>query len=275
MFSSIKGKLQYVQDEIATSLKNLKLDRHLLRITGVGSGIGRLKLGRASNANDSNDPHIQAGCRILEHYNSTWGNIHKKTEQLAHAAEETDILTARILIDYERKLIQLQQLSALLAVIPKFVHKVQEVSDHILNAQCALEETNHALVTLEDMIETQELREKELEHRFQLALYQSKRAAELNDLKEQLTNEHLLKMKEFDKEMSSQLKEKQAEYQEAFEQDLQQYKEGNFVPRKTSSAASSAISTPLEGIDLEEDPFILEEFLLDEDEAQVLDNSEN
>lgn len=33
------------------------------------------------------------------------------------------------------------------------------------------------------MIETQELREKELEHRFQLALYQNKRAAELDDLK--------------------------------------------------------------------------------------------
>jgi len=36
---------------------------------------------------------------------------------------------------------------------------------------------------LEDMIETQELREKQLDHRFQLALYQEKRMSELDDLK--------------------------------------------------------------------------------------------
>jgi hypothetical protein len=53
----------------------------------------------------------------------------------------------------------------------------------LVNVQCAFDETEEALLLLEDMIETQELREKELEHRFQLALYQERRAAELDDLK--------------------------------------------------------------------------------------------
>ncbi len=53
----------------------------------------------------------------------------------------------------------------------------------IVNVQCAFEETEAALLMLEDMVETQELREKQLDHRFQLALYQEKRASELQDLK--------------------------------------------------------------------------------------------
>lgn len=64
----------------------------------------------------------------------------------------------------------------------------------VVNVQCAFEETEAALLMLEDMVETQELREKQLDHRFQLALYQEKRASELQDLKgkEEIQNEQFL-----------------------------------------------------------------------------------
>jgi len=58
------------------------------------------------------------------------------------------------------------------------IHPISSV-----NVQCAFDETEEALLMLEDLIETQELREKQLEHRFQLALYQERREAELDDLK--------------------------------------------------------------------------------------------
>jgi len=53
----------------------------------------------------------------------------------------------------------------------------------LVNVQCAFDETEEAVLQLENMIETIELREKELEHRFQLTLYQKKREDELDDLK--------------------------------------------------------------------------------------------
>lgn len=64
----------------------------------------------------------------------------------------------------------------------------------VVNVQCAFEETEAALLMLEDMVETQELREKQLDHRFQLALYQEKRASELQDLKgkEEIQDEQFL-----------------------------------------------------------------------------------
>lgn len=58
-----------------------------------------------------------------------------------------------------------------------------EFVTHSANVQCAFDETEEALLELENMIETQGLREKELEHRFQLALYRKKREDELDDLK--------------------------------------------------------------------------------------------
>ena len=66
-----------------------------------------------------------------------------------------------------------------------FKHRFNLISHPIssVNVQCAFDETEEALLMLEDLIETQELREKQLEHRFQLALYQERREAELDDLK--------------------------------------------------------------------------------------------
>lgn len=52
-----------------------------------------------------------------------------------------------------------------------------------VNLQCAFDETEDALLMLEDMIETQELREKQLENRFQIYIYQEKRISELDILK--------------------------------------------------------------------------------------------
>ncbi len=45
-----------------------------------------------------------------------------------------------------------------------------------------------------------------------------------------LANEHFVKMKDFEKRKSSELKVRQAVFQEAFEEDLQNYKEGSLVP---------------------------------------------
>jgi len=114
------------------------------------------------------------------------------------------------------------------------------------------------------LIETQELREKELDHRFQLALYGEKRLGELEDLKAQLTDDHLRKIREFEKKKEALLKEKQDQLQQAFNKDLQQYKSAGIVPKSTSTP--SVQSTPsLEEIMLNEDTHELESFLTEKD----------
>ena len=46
-----------------------------------------------------------------------------------------------------------------------------------------MDETHESLENLQEVVEIQELREKQLDHRFQLALYQERRLNELEDLK--------------------------------------------------------------------------------------------
>lgn len=45
------------------------------------------------------------------------------------------------------------------------------------------EEVEDALVNLEDVIEIQELQERQLDHRFQLAMYKEKKLADFEDMK--------------------------------------------------------------------------------------------
>ena len=52
-----------------------------------------------------------------------------------------------------------------------------------VNVQCQMDETRESLEVLQDIVDTQELREKQLDHRFELALYQERRLKELEDLK--------------------------------------------------------------------------------------------
>ncbi|GFT72270.1 uncharacterized protein NPIL_38601, partial [Nephila pilipes] len=45
------------------------------------------------------------------------------------------------------------------------------------------EEVEDALINLEDVIEIQELQERQLDHRFQLAMYKEKKLADFEDMK--------------------------------------------------------------------------------------------
>lgn len=80
--------------------------------------------------------------------------------------QEVDEIVQSLHDNYEEQWKKVGKLSTALALIPQVIHGVQEVCDTILNLQCAFDETEDALLTLEDMIETQELREKQLDHRF-------------------------------------------------------------------------------------------------------------
>ncbi|XP_021962888.1 dysbindin [Folsomia candida] len=254
MFASLREKFYNVQEEITTSIRNLKLDRQ-----------------SSKDVKKQDNCNYDAGLEILERYQSFWTDIHNKTEITAMCAAEVDEIVQSLHDNYEEQWKKVGKLSTALALIPQVIHGVQEVCDTILNLQCAFDETEDALLTLEDMIETQELREKQLDHRFQLALYQEKRMSELEDLKVQLTDEHLHKIREFEKKRAPSLKERQAHFQEAFDKDLLHYKSQGIVPKPTKTAES----TPsLEEILLdEEDPFELETFLATEEEEEAENSS--
>ncbi|GIX89973.1 dysbindin [Caerostris extrusa] len=122
------------------------------------------------------------------------------------------------------------------------------------------EEVEDALINLEDVIETQELQERQLDHRFQLAMYKEKKLADFEDMKAKLGEEHACRVLEYEKKQGEILKERQNTFQEVFEEELQQYKKHGIKELRKNSAQSVS----LEDIEIEDDASALDEFLGDE-----------
>jgi hypothetical protein len=82
-----------------------------------------------------------------------------------------------------------------------------------------------SLLALEDTIDAREMQEKELDQRFQLAMYQERRKAEFNDLANRLQSDFDKKKSDFDKQQKADSEEKQHLYQSKFEQDVKHFKD--------------------------------------------------
>lgn len=108
------------------------------------------------------------------------------------------------------------------------------------------EEVEGALYRLEDLNEMLDLQSRQLDHRFQLALYKEKKLIELNNFKgmssdretqliffydlfqinflEKLANEHTERLSQHELNQQKKLKERRETFEEAFKEDIEEYK---------------------------------------------------
>ena len=114
------------------------------------------------------------------------------------------------------------------------------------------EEVEGALYRLEDLNEMLDLQSRELDHRFQLALYKEKKLIELNNFKSKyvrwksaccsiniyfkliflakLANEHTERLSQHELNQQKKLKERRETFEEAFKEDLEEYKTTGSIP---------------------------------------------
>nr|CAD7200358.1 unnamed protein product [Timema douglasi] len=126
---------------------------------------------------------LSAGADLLHKYQTEWSEIHKQSEENAHQAQVVDSMIARLHHTCEKQSLEIVRMSTALANLPQLIDSVQLLMDQIASLQGLFEEVETGVLRLEDMIEIQELQEKQLEHRFQFALYKEKKLSELESLK--------------------------------------------------------------------------------------------
>lgn len=121
-------------------------------------------------------------------------------------------------------------------------------------------EVEVSLLALEDTIDARDAQERQLERRFQLAIYQEKRRQELEDLETRLEMQYQKRIKDQEREENKQKRERQAVFQAKFNEDLTRFSEKGFleVPLTRPSDVS------LESIDLDHDDGAMEAFLKDD-----------
>lgn len=248
MLENLRDKIINVQQDLSASLRSLT--------TGESSSFRSIRTTTNRNCN------LNAGADILHHYQCKWEDLHNIAEENAKTAENIDKLIGDIHKYSEEKLNGIQQLNSQLSLLPKLHTSIQALMTKIGELEGLFEEVESSVLYLEDMIETQELQEKQLDYRFQLALFQKKKLAEYEQTKVKLAGEHACKVLEFEQKQKSVLQERQEAFREAFEEEMHHYKTHGHIEKIPSSSSGNCVV--LSDINLETDHTDLDAFLAEE-----------
>lgn len=179
------------------------------------------------------DVNLNAGAAILNHFQEQWEKIHEVNEENAQNAE-----TLAKLIDEMHKKMNSDHRN-ILDITYLLSNGSSSLTESVVNCVTQVEALHQSfelvekdLLQLENLIENLELQEKELEHRFQLALYKEKKLANLEALRLQLAERHTQSVSEYECRQKQLLQERQQVFAEAFQSDLQQYKQQGTIPSK-------------------------------------------
>ncbi|KAJ9601619.1 hypothetical protein L9F63_000227 [Diploptera punctata] len=173
MFDSLRDKFQTVQEGITASFRGLSVSdasRHTQDTLSV--------------------VNYNAGADILHKFQTQWSELHQLSETNATKVQDLDALVGNLHQRFEKQWTDITNIGTTLASVPQLLNSVQQLMEQIGALQELFEDVEAALFQLEDMVETQELQERQLDHRFQFTLYKEKKLGELEAVRVNLAAEH-------------------------------------------------------------------------------------
>jgi len=225
------------------------------RIATIGEGIKSQFVTETEPEETNTSPN--AGNKILTYYQNVWKHLHDNAEEVAKHADVTDREVSRVAAEYDRQWRHVSRMSSLVSTLPDINVQIQGVMNTLGQLENLFMEVEVALLALEDTIDARDAQEKQLEHRFQMAIYQERRRQELEELESRLELDYQKRIKEKELAENAEKKARQAVYQAKFDDDMSRFTETGFldVPLNRPSDVS------LESIDLDADDQNLESFL--------------
>lgn len=176
--------------------------------------------------------NFDAGCALLERNEKVWEELHAANEVNAKKAENCDQLIANIADNINKSAIDLSDINVSLEAVPNLIKTITNCSTimHEINAKCM--DVEKQLFELEDLMEVLQLQEKQLDSKFEMAMFKEKKLANLEKVRQSLAVKHEDTVKESEKQMRALQVERQSVFQNAFESDLHYYKEVGKIPSK-------------------------------------------
>ncbi|XP_076635378.1 dystrobrevin binding protein dysbindin [Colletes latitarsis] len=208
MFGSLRNKFQTVQEGISASIRGLTVTENP----------------RHKKSVNIRNVNYNAGADILHRYQLQWNELHELTEENALKAQEADKLIGSIYERLEQEWKSIICLNSTLAYIPKINNAIHDLMDQIGTLQEMFEEVETSIYRLEDLNEMLDLQSRQLDHRFQLALYEEKKLGELNIVKAKLANEHTERVSQYEHKLQKMMKERRETFEEVFKEQLEEYK---------------------------------------------------
>nr|XP_023680090.1 dysbindin-A-like isoform X2 [Paramormyrops kingsleyae] len=226
MFGNFRERLQTVQQDFTTGIRTL---------SDKSKEVKRKKNQRSGE----NFTQFTAGLEILRRYEDTWVNLHKQGRECAKSGEVADGEVVMLAAHWEKRRSTLGQLQEQLRQIPAFLAEMESVTTRIAQLEADFEEMDSHLVHLEDLCVQCEQQRRKQYHVLQLENYKKKKRKELEAFKAgqqvvtvaaaELDSEHAQKVLEMEHAQQVKLKERQKFFEEAFQQDMEQYLSAGYL----------------------------------------------
>lgn len=247
MFENFRERLHMVQQDFTTGLKTL------------GDKSRETKIRRRPRFEETL-PHFCAGLEILSRYEEKWFLLHKRTKDCAQTAEVVDGDIVMMSAHWERRRTALTQLLEQLQSLPAFSCELDAITANIAHLEGDFEEMESRLVYLETLCcqcEQQMVKQQHITH---LEAYKKKKRKEVEALEVELNNEHTQKVTELEQARQQKLRERQKVYEEAFNQDVEQYLSTGYVQHRELPGADVCVLDQMKVANISDEE-ALDEFL--------------
>lgn len=178
MFKNFRKKMTAVLPDIENLYLSSGASMSTIYKNSMGSSSQSSFAMHNNNNYKSNWPPLvdfTAGCDILEHNENLWEKVHAANEDNAAKSMEVDEIINGLTDQINKRLIDLSDINVSLEAIPNLVKTVQNCSNvmHDVNKKCF--EVEKQLVELENLIEVLQLQEKQLDSKFEMAMYKERK----------------------------------------------------------------------------------------------------
>ncbi|XP_060777339.1 dysbindin-A [Neoarius graeffei] len=210
MFENFRERLQSVQQDFTSGIKTLSDKSKEAKV-------------KKKQRREDHLPQYSAGLDLLNRYEETWVTLHKRTKECAKAAEVVDGEVVMLSAHWERRRGALLELQEQLQQIPAFLTDLESITARVAQLESNFEEMESHLMYLENLCGQCELQRFKHFQILQLENYKKKKRKELESIKAELDAEHAQKVLEMEHAQQAKLKERQKYFEEAFQQDMEQY----------------------------------------------------
>lgn len=122
---------------------------------------------------------LTAGCSYLEHKEQQWQDLHEQNELNAMMAIEIDLQIHNLKDSSAQITTNISDLNVSLLSIPSINTTLKTCTELVKQIQLDIAKVEESLYEFEDLIEVLELQEKQLNYKFEIALYKEKKLGKI------------------------------------------------------------------------------------------------
>ncbi|XP_004847713.1 dysbindin isoform X2 [Heterocephalus glaber] len=210
MLETLRERLLSVQQDFTSGLKTLSDKSREVKVKSKPRTVPYL-------------PKYSAGLELLSRYEDTWAALHRRAKECASAGELVDSEVVMLSAHWEKKTTSLIELQEQLQQLPGLIADLESMTANLAHLEASFEEVENRLLHLEDLCEQCELERCRHVQSQHLENYKKSKRKELEAFKADLDAEHSKKVLEMEHAQQMKLKERQKFFEEAFQQDMEQY----------------------------------------------------